>query len=105
MSLFLVLLIRVQFEHAFRRCERAFGYGFSDVAILLPLFFLAYPTRTSNANDQVLSAASAAKETVARQSQATVNDIQGLHASTQQTGNGPTAHPLAKYHSFRIPSV
>jgi len=68
-------------------------------------FFLAYRTRASNAKDQVFSAAGVAKETVARQSQATVHDIQGLHASTQQAGSDPSAHPLTKYHSFRIPSI
>jgi hypothetical protein len=48
-----------------------------------------------------MSAAGAAKDTVARQSQATVSDIQGLSASAQQAGNEPNAHPLTKYHSFR----
>lgn len=100
--LFISLLTALQFKHAFGCCERAFEHGLSDVRIhpLLSLF-ADLSDRASNAKDQVMSAAGAAKDTVARQSQATVSDIQGLSASTHQAGNDLNAHPLTKYHSFR----
>jgi hypothetical protein len=68
---------------------------------LFALFVWDLSDRASNAKDQVISAAGAAKDTVAKHSQATVSDIQGLSASAQHAANDPNAHPLTKYHSFR----
>jgi hypothetical protein len=58
-----------------------------------------YVIRASNAKDTVISATATAKDTVARETQATMSDVQGLSASAQQAMNDTNGHPLAKYHS------
>jgi len=58
-----------------------------------------------NAKDSVVNATASARDTVARESQATMNDVQGLSASAQQAANDANGHPLAKYHSFGMSSL
>ena len=55
--------------------------------------------RASNAKDTVIGATTTARDTVARETQATMNDVQGLSSSAQQAMNDTNGHPLAKYHS------
>ena len=58
-----------------------------------------YVIRASNAKETVVGATATARDTVARETQATVSDVQGLSASAQQAMNDSNGHPLAKYHS------
>jgi hypothetical protein len=55
--------------------------------------------RASNAKDTVVGATTTAKDTIATEAQATVNDVQGLSASAQKAAKDSNGHPLAKYHS------
>jgi hypothetical protein len=60
---------------------------------------IANIVRASNAKDTVVGATATAKDTLANEAQATVNDVQGLSASAQKAANDSNGHPLAKYHS------
>jgi hypothetical protein len=55
--------------------------------------------RASNAKHTVVGATVTAKDTIATEAQATVNDVQGLSASAQKAVKDSNGHPLAKYHS------
>jgi hypothetical protein len=57
------------------------------------------PHRATTAKDTVVGATATARDTVAQQAQATMNDVQGLSASAQQAASDSNGHPLAKYHS------